>query len=178
MKTLALAAVCVLSLAAGCASAPEAPATSAPAPAASAPAADNRAALSGMREMRMAFDLTDANPEVLMRKLDAIETTRKQLLDAGVTPKIVMTFRGGASYYTQLDLAKVKEADRAEALRVRAKLRQLAKSNGVESLEQCNIPVQQLKIKPADLMPEVKLVGNGWISLAGYQARGYSYISP
>jgi hypothetical protein len=24
----------------------------------------------------------------------------------------------------------------------------------------------------------VKLVGNGWISLAAYQARGYGYIAP
>jgi hypothetical protein len=28
------------------------------------------------------------------------------------------------------------------------------------------------------VMPEVKLVQNGWISLADYQAKGYSYIVP
>jgi intracellular sulfur oxidation DsrE/DsrF family protein len=150
-----------------------------PAPASAAvPSADNKAALAGVSEMKIAFDFTEANPQVLVRKLDVVETTRKQLLEAGVKPRIVLAFRGGASYYTQLDLAAVKEADRADALAVRAKLRAMARADGVESLEQCNLPLSQLKLKPADLMPEVKLVGNGWISLAAYQARGYGYIAP
>lgn len=175
MKQPLLSSLAALALAGCAAMAEPQSATQAAAPSA---AADNKAALAGMREMRMAFDLTDGSPDPLIRKLDAIEATRKQLLEAGVTPKMVLAFRGGASYYTQLDLSKVKETDRADALKIRAKLRELAKSPGVESLEQCNIPVQQLKLKPADLMPEVKLVGNGWISLVSYQAKGYGYISP
>ena len=159
------ASILVTALLAGCAATPEPTVTAAAAPA-------------GAREMKMAFDLTDGGTDPLIRKLDAIETTRKQLIEAGITPKIVLAFRGGATYYTQLDLSKVKEADRADALKIRAKLRDLAKSPGIESLEQCNIPVQQLKIMRSDLLPEVKLVNNGWISLVAYQEKGYGYIAP
>ena len=130
------------------------------------------------KESKIAFDVTDGNPRVLLAKLAVIDVTRKQLLDAGVTPKMVIAFRGDASYYTQTNLGLVKEADRADALAVQAKLRELRKANGVETLEQCNLPLEQRKLKPADLLQEVKLVPNGWISLAAYQEKGYAYIVP
>jgi intracellular sulfur oxidation DsrE/DsrF family protein len=176
MKQLLLPTLIALALA-GCASmaAPEAPRAQGATPAMSP---DNRAALAGVREMKMAFDVTDANPQALLLKLDTIDLTRKQLIEAGVTPKIVVAFRGNASFYTQSDLGKIKEADRADALRIRARLRELSKASGVEAIEQCNVPLEPRKIKPADVMQEVKVVGNGWISLAAYQQRGYSYIAP
>ena len=173
MKRLLVA--CAALALAGCAAGPE-PQSQPKAAAAGGP--DNKAALAGMREMKLAFDMTEGSPPALIRKLDAIETTRKQLIAEGVTPRMVVAFRGPASIYTQTDLSRVKESDRAEALQVRAKLRALASSGAVEAIEQCNLPVEQMKIKPADLMPEVKLVGNGWISLGAYQARGYAYIAP
>ena len=86
--------------------------------------------------------------------------------------------RGDASYYTQTNLSMIKEADRADALTIAAKLRDLRKANGVEALEQCNVPLASRKLKPADVMQEVKLVPNGWISLVTYQQKGYAYITP
>ncbi len=130
------------------------------------------------KEMKLAFDFTDANPVVLLNKLNNVDTTRKQLIDSGITPKIVMTFRGNASFFTQTNLQAVKEADRADALKVAAKLREMRKAPGVQGLEQCNLPLADRKLKPADLMQEVKLVPNGWIALGTYQKQGYAYIAP
>ena len=132
----------------------------------------------GSKEMKLAFDFTDANPVVLLNKLNNVDVTRKQLIDSGVTPKIVMTFRGNASYFTQTNLSAVKEADRADALKVAAKLREMQKAPGVQGIEQCNLPLADRKLKPADLMQEVKLVPNGWIALGAYQQQGYAYIAP
>jgi hypothetical protein len=39
-----------------------------------------------------------------------------------------MTFRGNASYFTQTNLAAVAEKDRADALKVAAKLREMKKA--------------------------------------------------
>jgi intracellular sulfur oxidation DsrE/DsrF family protein len=130
------------------------------------------------KEMKLAFDFTDANPVVLLNKLNNVDVTRKQLIESGVTPKIVMTFRGNASFFTQTNLGAVEEKDRADALKVAAKLRELKKAPGVQGLEQCNLPLADRKLKPADLMQEVKLVPNGWIALGGYQQQGYAYIAP
>ena len=41
-----------------------------------------------------------------------------------------------------------------------------------------DIPNADRKLKPADLMQEVKLVPNGWIALGAYQQQGYAYIAP
>ena len=133
---------------------------------------------SASKEMKVAFDVTSGNPQALILQLTVIDLTRKQLIERGITPKMVITFRGDASYYTQTNLSMVKEADRADALAIAAKLRELRKASGVESMEQCNVPLASRKLKPADLMQEVKLVPNGWIALAEYQEKGYSYIVP
>lgn len=132
----------------------------------------------GSKEMKLAFDFTDGNPVVLLKKLDNVDVTRKQLIASGVTPRIVMTFRGNASYFTQTNLAAVKEKERADALKVAAKLREMKTAPGVQGLEQCNLPLADRKLKPADLMQEVKLVPNGWIALGAYQQQGYAYIAP
>jgi intracellular sulfur oxidation DsrE/DsrF family protein len=130
------------------------------------------------KEMKLAFDFTDGNPVVLLNKLNNVETTRKQLIESGITPKIVMTFRGNASYFTQNNLSAVKENERADAIRVVTKLRELQQSPGVQGLEQCNLPLADRKLSPANLMQEVKLVPNGWIALGAYQQQGYAYIAP
>jgi intracellular sulfur oxidation DsrE/DsrF family protein len=143
-----------------------------------ASAPDNKAALAGVKEMKIAFDITDANPEALLLKLAVIDLTRKQLIAEGVTPRIVLAFRGDASYFTQTDLEKIKPADREGAMKVAAKIREMRSTNGYESMEQCSVPLPARKIRNEDVMPEVKLVGNGWISLVAYQHRGYAYIVP
>jgi intracellular sulfur oxidation DsrE/DsrF family protein len=129
-------------------------------------------------EMRVAFDVTEGNPKVLLAKLASVDLTRKQLIDHGITPKIVLAFHGDASYFTQTDMSLVKEGDRADAARVQAKIRELRAASGVEGVEQCTIPLASRKISTANLMQEVKLVPNAWISLAEYQQKGYSYIVP
>jgi intracellular sulfur oxidation DsrE/DsrF family protein len=130
------------------------------------------------KEVRMAFDVTNGNPVVVTKTLETIDLTRKQLIEQGYSPRIVVTFRGDASYYTQESLAAIKEADRAAALQVKAQMRQLRKASGVESFEQCNLPLEPRKLNPKALMSEVKLVPNGWIALVNYQHQGYAYIVP
>ena len=135
----------------------------------------NRAA---SNELRVAFDITDGNPKALLGKLTTIDVTRKQLIEHGVAPKIVLAFRGDASYFTQTDMSLVKEGDRADAAKIQAKIRELRAANGVDAVEQCTLPLASRKINAANLMQEVKLVPNGWISLVQYQEKGYGYIVP
>lgn len=151
----------------------QAPATNPP-----YPSAANYDALQGVHDLKVAFDVIDGNPKALVAKLNTIDVTRKQLIDAGVTPHIVVTFRGDASYYTQTDVGKVKPEDRAEYAKVVDAIKQLRKQPGVESMEQCSLPLPSRKIDKADVMPEVKVVPNGWIALMAYEQKGYAYISP
>jgi intracellular sulfur oxidation DsrE/DsrF family protein len=115
---------------------------------------------------------------VFLKKLNNVDLTRKQLIESGVTPRIVMTFRGDASYFTQTNLAVVDETNRPAALKVAAKLREMKQAPGMQGLGQCNLPLADRKLDPANLMQEVKLVPNGWIALGRYQQQGYAYIAP
>ena len=134
--------------------------------------------LAGMKEMKIAFDITDANPKVLLSKLEVIDETRQSLLKQGVTPKFVLAFRGEASRFVQTDIDKIKPEDRELAAKVLAKVKALKQAQGVESLEQCSIPLRQREIAESKVAPEIKVVENGWIALVSYQARGYAYIAP
>jgi intracellular sulfur oxidation DsrE/DsrF family protein len=129
-------------------------------------------------EMKIAFDITEGNPKALLGKLNTIDVTRKQLLERDISPRLVIAFRGDASYFTNNDISQIKEADRADAAKIAAKIRELQQANGVVAVEQCNLPLASRKLKAAEVMQEVKVVPNGWISLVDYQQRGYAYIVP
>ena len=139
---------------------------------------NDKAALEGLKEAKIAFDLTTGSGKALLTQLNVIDETRKSLIAQGVTPRIVLAFRSGATFLVQNDMEKVKPENKEYAPKIAAKLREMSEAPGVESMEQCNVAVRLTKVDAKHVMPEVKVVGNGWISLMGYQARGYSYIKP
>ena len=61
---------------------------------------------------------------------------------------------------------------------VATNLADLRNAKGVENLEQCAVAAREQGTKPENVVPSVKVVGNAWISLMAYQAKGYAYIAP
>jgi len=53
-----------------------------------------------------------------------------------------------------------------------------ATAQGIDSLEQCSVAIRTQGTKAENVVPAVKVIGNSWISLMAYQAKGYAYISP
>jgi len=135
-------------------------------------------ALAGLKEVKVAFDLTAGDPKVLLARLNIIDETRQSLIQQGVTPHFVVTFRGPATRLTQTDQSKIKPEDRDGAAQVAAKLAEMRRAKGVDNLEQCAVAVREQGTRPEDVVPSVKVVGNAWISLMAYQAKGYAYIAP
>jgi intracellular sulfur oxidation DsrE/DsrF family protein len=62
--------------------------------------------------------------------------------------------------------------------KITEKINALRSADGVTSIEQCGVAVRLAGTKPEDVVPGIKVVGNSWISLMAYQAKGYGYISP
>jgi hypothetical protein len=52
------------------------------------------------------------------------------------------------------------------------------KAPGIEEFEQCSVASREQGTKVAKVLPEIHVVGNGFISLMAYQAKGYAYIAP
>ncbi len=138
----------------------------------------NKEALQGLQEMKIAFDITTGNPKSLLGRLTVIDLTRKQLLADGVEPHFVIAMRGDASYFAQSDLSKLKPEDREMGEKIAAKLKELRGAKGIDNLVQCAVSLPPRKLSPEGVMSDVKVVGNGWITLVSYQQKGYSYIVP
>ena len=145
---------------------------------ASAQSADDKAALTGLTEVKVAFDLTNGDGKALLKQLEVIDETRQSLLKQGVKPEIVIAFRGPATKLVQKDQNQIKPEDRENAASIAKKISALRAADGVAGIEQCAVAIRLAGTKEADVVPGIKVVGNGWISLSAYQAKGYGYISP
>jgi intracellular sulfur oxidation DsrE/DsrF family protein len=134
--------------------------------------------VAGLKEAKVAFDITMGEPNRMLLVLNTIDETREGFMRQGITPRFVLAFRGPASLLTQTDLSRFKPEDRETAAKVAAKLKQLRGTAGIERMDQCSIAMRGQKVDRAQVNPDVTIVENGWITLVGYQAKGYAYIAP
>ena len=134
--------------------------------------------VAGLKEAKIAFDITAGEPNRMLLILDTIDETREGFTRQGITPRFVLAFRGPASLLTQTDLSRFKPEDRETAAKVAARLKQLRGTAGIERMDQCRIAMRGQKVDRAQVSPDVTVVENGWITLVGYQAKGYAYIAP
>ena len=134
--------------------------------------------IAGLKDAKIAFDITAGEPGRLLNILNTIDETRESFVRQGVTPHFVLAFRGPATLLTQTDLSRLKPEDRETAVKIAAKLKQLRGAAGIERLDQCSIAMRGQKVDKAQVNPDVSVVENGWITLVGYQAKGYAYIAP
>ncbi len=116
---------------------------------------DDHEALAGVKEVKVAFDITAGEGKKLLGQINVIDETRQSLIRQGVTPHFVLAFRGPA-----------------------ARLKQMRSAEGIEGMEQCSVAIRQQETKAENVIPPVKVVGNGWISLMTLENRGYAYIAP
>ena len=141
-------------------------------------AADDQAALAGLKEGRIAFDIHEGNPKLLLARLNVIDETRQSLIQQGVAPHFILAFRGPATKLVQTDQDKIKPEDREGAAKIAARIKEMSKAPGVEGFEQCAVASRTQETKTELVLPEIRVVGNGFISLMAYQAKGYAYIAP
>ena len=139
---------------------------------------DEKAALQGMKDGKIVYDVTEGDGKALLNRLETIEETRKSMLEAGTMPHFVISFRGPATKLVQTDMSQVKPEDREYAAKIGAWLSQFSKEKGVESLEQCAVAVRHAGTKTENVVPQVKVVANSFVTLMAYQSRGYAYIRP
>jgi intracellular sulfur oxidation DsrE/DsrF family protein len=139
---------------------------------------DDSAALKGMTEGKIAFDITEGSGKPLLNRLNIIDETRRSLIDQGVKPHFVIAFRGPATKLVQTETDKIAPEDREMARTIAAKIEAMSRESGVDGVEQCAVAAKEQGTNPDKVVPPIKVVGNGFISLMAYQARGYAYIRP
>jgi uncharacterized protein len=90
-------------------------------------------------------------------------------------PEVAIVFHGPVVKLLSSDRSGFDKKDNIEIDTFQATLQQM-KKEGVK-LEVCLYAAKVLGIDPATIMPEIDQVGNGFISVAGYQAQGYTVVT-
>jgi intracellular sulfur oxidation DsrE/DsrF family protein len=145
---------------------------------AGAGAADDMAALAGLKAVKVAFDVKEGDAKGLLNRLKIIDETRESLIKQGVSPHFILAFRGPATRLVQTDAANIKPEDRPIAEQIAQKIEQMSRAPGVDGFEQCAVAVREQGTNVERVLPQIRVVGNGFISLMAYQAKGYAYIAP
>ena len=135
---------------------------------------DNHVALADLKQVKIVCDVNVGAPELLLQRLELIDESYSQLLDAAVAPTVVITFRGEASRYVTRGDGHVA-ADALETKKAIGLLIDQFQRNGIR-MEQCAIAARARHIDPTDFLPAVDVVQNGYVSIVAYQNRGYALL--
>lgn len=126
----------------------------------------DREALAGLTTAKVIFDVRVPDLDKLVINLRLFNETLEGMTGQGVQPEMIVAFRGpGVKLLTAAEL----DEEAFDLLRT-------LKKKGVR-FEACAVAMRIFKADPAGLVPEVKLVANGFNSLIGYQNKGYAMIA-
>lgn len=131
-------------------------------------------ALKGLKTVNVVCDVNVGDPKLLLRRIELIDETYTQLIDAGIRPNFIVAFRGPASKYVTRGSGYVSPEDYAIKKEIQGWIAQFHE-NGF-SLEQCAIAARGQKVSYEDILPQITVVRNGYISIVAYQNKGYALL--
>ena len=131
-------------------------------------------ALAGLTEGKGVFLVDTDNPEKTALYLEIIKGTYQSMAQQQVKPEFIVVFIGPTVRFLSTEPA-AELAGKGEALSsIAASITALSKL-GIK-LEICAIATDFFKVSNDKLLPELELIGNGFISLIGYQNKGYGLV--
>ncbi|MBD3617882.1 MAG: DsrE family protein [Chromatiales bacterium] len=145
-----------------------------PAHAADTPASDARA-LGDLERGQGVFLVDIGDPGKLAFYLEVIEGTHANLLRQDVTPDFVLVYIGPSVKYLSRTPDEDALFEHHDALeRIAASIARL-EALGVRQ-EVCAVATRVFGIENDSLLPGLSLVGDGFVSLIGWQAQGYHLV--
>jgi len=132
--------------------------------------------LKGLKSVKAVFDFELGNPQSALLHLQVIHQTfkDKNIWMEKKKPDIVVVFIGPSVKLVSKDRGGFT-ADDQKILDEYANTISAMAKDGIK-FEICLIAAKMLGVEPSSILPEIKQVGNGWISLIGYEAKGYSLV--
>jgi len=135
---------------------------------------DSRA-IAGMQTGKILWDITLADPQKLISRLNVIEETYQDMVRQGLQPKMVFAFRGGAAGLITKNIDSLNLELATDVLMLHERLKQIQKLKGVH-MEACTIATRRYNLEQKDLLSGITMVGNTFLSIMGYQNQGFATI--
>ena len=133
-------------------------------------------ALKGLKSVKAVFDVRESNPKSAALHLKLVYDTYKDNNIMAVTkkPDFVVIFMGPSVKL----ISKNKEGFSAEEQKgldeIASTISKMSK-DGMK-LEICLFAAKVFGVDSASVLPGIKHLPNGWVSLIGYEAKGYSLV--
>lgn len=133
-------------------------------------------ALAGLKSIKAIFDVRAGNPKSAAMQLKLIHDTYKDksIMAVSKKPSFIVAFMGPAVKLVSRDKQGFSPEDQKAMDEIAQTVREMSR-DGIK-LEVCDFAVKAFGGDPASILPEIRHVPNGWISLIGYQAKGYSLV--
>jgi len=139
------------------------------------PVINDQAALADLKVGKGVFLVDIGDAKKLNFYLEVIQGTYKGMKDQGVDPDFVLVFIGpSVKYLSTSPPAEIEQAVGGVLMEIESNVEALA-SLGVR-LEVCAVATRVFGIDNKTILPGMTLVGDGFISLIGYQAQGYHLV--
>ena len=139
------------------------------------PVINDQAALADLKVGKGVFLVDIGEAKKLNFYLEVIQGTYKGMKDQGVDPDFVLVFIGpSVKYLSTLPSAETEQAAGGVLMEIESNVEALA-TLGVKQ-EVCAVATRVLGIDNKTLLPGLTLVGDGFISLIGYQSQGYHLV--
>lgn len=134
-------------------------------------------ALTGVKGLDSVFDVSMGSAAKAAVVFPAVKDVydNKDVRALPAPPRTVIVFHGPAVKLISTDRKGVDKEERMALDKVAEMIRQF-KKDGVK-MEVCMYAVKVVGVDPTTLMPEIDQVGNGFISVLGYQAQGYAVVT-
>ncbi len=137
---------------------------------------DDSHALQGVKTGKVVFDINiPGNAKKMQLYMTVIQQTYEDLVRQNVKPDMILAFRGMAVKLISTQQPDELPLDDEEALQSVAKMIADLQAKGVR-VEACSVATGLFKVPHESLLPGVVPVGNTFVSLTGYQAKGYATI--
>lgn len=133
--------------------------------------------MKGVTSVKAVYDFRIANPKAAAGHLNLIHgmISDSNLMINGNKPKIVIVFIGPSVKLVSTSKEGLEPEQQKAMDEIADKISKMDK-DGIK-FEICMTAAHLMGIKADTILPMLKQVGNGWISVIGYQHNGYALVS-
>jgi intracellular sulfur oxidation DsrE/DsrF family protein len=133
-------------------------------------------ALKGLKSVKAVFDVRISNPQSAALHLKLIHDTCKDKNIIAVTkkPATVVIFMGPSVKLVSKKREGFSPEEQKQLDEIATTISEMSK-DGIK-LEICLFAAKVFGVDPASVLPGIKRVPNGWVSLIGYETKGYSLV--
>ena len=133
-------------------------------------------ALQGVFSVKAIFDMRIGDPKSAALHLDLIRQTfkDKSITELTSEPIFVVVFIGPSVKLISKNREGFSPEDRQSLDKIANTLSRMSKDGII--MEACMVAANLFGVEPASILPEIKQVPNGFISLIAYQAKGFGLV--